>query len=52
MSEMEEHYAGLSDQHLKNLAMGLIAHLEKEKMPESAQIIREMITRSDGRAKS
>jgi len=42
---IEAHYAGLSDQHLKNLAAGLEDALLEKAMPESARIVHELIKR-------
>lgn len=45
MTELEQHYADISNQNLKNIAHGLICELLKQKMPESAGIVQELINR-------
>lgn len=45
MTEVEQYYADLNDQSLKNMAQGLFRALVKEKMPESAAIVQELINR-------
>lgn len=47
MTDAEKYYADLSDQHLKNLANGLVNHLRAKAQPESAYIVRELLSRLD-----
>lgn len=48
---MEQHYAALSDQHLKNLVDGTIEDLVKNGRPETAAVIQELLNRAKLRAK-
>jgi hypothetical protein len=44
----EEHYAGLTDQIVKNLGMGTVDALLADGKPETAAIVRELVRRMRG----